>query len=60
MENRKPDAWETSAAGPFLTIGEVSVWALAEDRFRVQSPAADEEVEGFEQTRRRARELAGV
>ena len=55
---REPEAWETSAAGPFLTIGAVSVWALGNDRFRIESPAGDEEVVGFEEARRRARELA--
>jgi len=34
------------------------VWALGNDRFRIESPAGDEEVVGFEEARRRARELA--
>src|SRR5664279_4111220 len=25
--DREPAAWETGAAGPFLTVGDVSVWA---------------------------------
>jgi len=56
----KPAAWETGTAEPFLTIGQVNVWALGGQRFRVQSPSDDEEVEGFEEARQRARELAGI
>jgi hypothetical protein len=54
----EPEPWQTNAAGAFLTIGDVSVWALAEQWFRVQSPSGDEEVEGFDEARARARELA--
>jgi hypothetical protein len=49
-----PEPWQTNAAGPFLTIGEVSVWTLGGDRFRVESPDGSQEVEGID----RARELA--
>ena len=56
--DREPEAWETSAAGPFLTIGEVSMWALGNDRFRIESPAGAEEVQGYEEAERRADELA--
>src|SRR5437870_5779497 len=31
--DREPAAWETNAAGPFLTIGNVAVAALGKDRF---------------------------
>jgi len=57
--DREPEAWETTAAGPFLTTGEVSVWALGNDRFRIESPAGAEEVEGYEEAERRVDELAG-
>ena len=59
---RKPKAaaWETGTAEPFLRIGHVSVWALGGQRFRVQSSSGDEEVEGFQEARRLARELAGT
>jgi hypothetical protein len=60
MDHKLPAGWENSTAEPFLRIGQVSVWALEGQRFRVQSPFVDEEVEGFQQARRRARELAGV
>ena len=56
--DREPEPWESSAAGPFLTIGDVSVWALGNERFRIESPAGPEEVEGFDEAQRRAQELA--
>jgi hypothetical protein len=55
-----PEPWQTNAAGPFITIGEVSFWAIGDQLFRIESPAGAEEAEGFQQARRRARELAGV
>jgi len=56
--DRELEAWEASAARPFLTIGEVSVWSLGNQRFQVQSPLGIDDIEGFEEARRRARELA--
>ena len=56
--DREPEPWQTNAPGPFLWIGDVSVSALGEERFRVQTPSGSEQVEGFEEARRRARELA--
>jgi len=56
--DREPEAWESSAPGPFMTIGEVEVFALGNDRFRIEPPAGAEEVVGFEEARRRAHELA--
>ena len=53
-----PEPWQSSAAGPFLTVGDVSVWALGHERFRIESPAGAKEVEGFEEAERRADELA--
>jgi hypothetical protein len=58
--DREPAAWETNATGPFLSVGEVAVYALGEDRFRVESPEGEREVEEFDPARRLARELAGV
>jgi hypothetical protein len=52
-------ASKSGAVGPFLTIGDVSVWALGEQRYRIESPAGDEEIEGIGEARRRAHELAG-
>jgi hypothetical protein len=52
VEDRRP--------GAFLTIGDVSVWALGEQRFRIESLSGSEEVEGFEEARPRARELADL
>lgn len=58
--DRNPDPWQTNEDRPFLMIDDVSVSVLGEGRFRIESPSGDEVVEGFEQARRRARELAGV
>ena len=54
----EPEPWQTNAPGPFLMIGEVSVEALGEQRFRIASPDGERLVEGFEQARGLARELA--
>jgi hypothetical protein len=37
VPDRKPDPWESGAAGPFLWIegSPVEVWALREDPFRI-------------------------
>jgi hypothetical protein len=53
----EPESWQINAGGRFLTIGEVAVSALGDQRFRVQSPSGDEEVEGFAEGRQRAQEL---
>jgi hypothetical protein len=58
--DREPEAWETSAAGPFLTIGKVSVRALGEQRFRVVAPDDSREVEGFASARELAHRLASA
>jgi hypothetical protein len=48
MPDREPQAWESSAAGPFVTMrrerGTVEVWALGEDRFSVRAPGRDEQI----------------
>jgi hypothetical protein len=46
-EAQKPAAWQTNAAGAFLTIGDVSACSLRGDRFRVQCPGDDDEVEAL-------------
>lgn len=56
----EPEAWQTNAAGAFLVVGDVGIWSLGGDRFRIQSPAGPEEVEGFAEAQRRAHELAGL
>ena len=56
--DREPAAWETNATGPFLSVGEVAVYALGKDHFRVVLPNGEREVEGFEPARRLAHELA--
>jgi hypothetical protein len=55
---RQPEAWETSAAGAFLTIGQVGVWALGGERFLVAGQGVEEEIDGFGEARAQARALA--
>jgi hypothetical protein len=52
---REPSPGRRTPLGPFLTIGEVGVYALGEDRSRVVWPDGEREVEGFEA----ASQLAG-
>ena len=54
----EPAAWETNVAGTFLSLGEVAVYALGENRFRLVAPRGEREVEGFEPARQLAHELA--
>jgi hypothetical protein len=54
----EPEPWQTNAPGAFLMVGDVSVWALGEDRFRVQSPDGYQEVEGIDRAREMAHKLA--
>jgi hypothetical protein len=56
----EPESWRTNAAGPFLTVGEVSVWTLGGERFRVESPDGSQEVEGIDRARELAHELASA
>ena len=58
--SREPEPWETNAPGAFLRIGDVAVYALGEDRFRLVAPDSEREVEGFQPARQLAHELAGV
>jgi hypothetical protein len=63
MTDRKPEPWESGAAAPFLWIetarGNVEMWALGEDRFRVTAPGQEQLVAGFERAERMADVLAG-
>ena len=54
--SREPEPWQTNQPGAFLTIGDVSLWALGDQRFRVVAPDDSCEVEGFAP----ARELAAA
>ncbi len=57
-----PDPWQTNAAAPFLVIekprGAVSVWSLGRERFRVEAPHEGSEVEGYDEARAKAHQLA--
>lgn len=61
--SRDPEPWQTTArAAPFLVIekprGAVNVWSLGRERFRVQAPSEDRELEGFDEARATAHQLA--
>ena len=56
MPDREPEPWESGAAAPFLWIetalGNVEVWALREDRFRITAPGFEQLVTGYEKAER--------
>jgi hypothetical protein len=54
----EPEPWQTNAPGPFITIGEVEIWALGEERSRIVTPDGDRAVEGFSEAQTLAHELA--
>jgi hypothetical protein len=60
--SREPEPWQTNATAPFLTIerpgGTVSVWSLGHERFRVEAPGEESEVEGYDEARAVAHRLA--
>lgn len=56
----KPESWQTNAAGPCITIGDMSLSVLGDRRYRVQAPSGDEQVDGFEEALQRVRELVGL
>jgi len=62
MPDRKPEPWESGAAAPFLLIetarGNVEIWALGEDRFRVTAPGHEQLVTGFQEAEKLADALA--
>jgi hypothetical protein len=62
MPDRKPEPWESGAASPFLWIetpqGNVEVWALGEDRFRITAPGHEQIVIGYDEAERNADALA--
>jgi hypothetical protein len=60
---REPEAWETTAvAGPFITIespsGDVGIWSLGADCFRIETPSGEELVDGYPEAQKLAHELA--
>jgi hypothetical protein len=54
----EPEPWQTNQPGAFLTIADVSVWALGDQRFRVVLGEDSREVDGFQHARQLAHELA--
>jgi hypothetical protein len=62
MPDRKPEPWESGAAAPFLWIetpqGNVEMWALGEDRFRITTAGQEQIVTGFDEAETAADALA--
>ena len=63
MPDREPEPWESGAASPFLWIdtaqGNVEMWALGEDRFRITAPRGHEQlVTGYDAAEQTADPLA--
>ena len=62
MPDREREPWETGAAAPFLWIGtpqgNVEVWSLGEDRFRIAAPGFEQLVTGFEEAEKAVDALA--
>jgi hypothetical protein len=62
MRDHRPEPWESGAAGPFLWIetpqGNVELWALGEDRFRITAPEHEQLVLGFQEAERTADAVA--
>jgi hypothetical protein len=62
MPDREPEPWESGAAAPFLWIetpqGNVEVWTLGEDRFRIAAPGFEQLVTGYEEAEKAADALA--
>jgi hypothetical protein len=60
---REPEAWETTAvAGPFVTIenpnGDVGIWSLGADGFRVRSPSGEQAVDSYAKAQKLAYQMA--
>jgi hypothetical protein len=49
------EPWQTNAARPFVIIekprGTLSISSLGKERFRVEAPGHDPEVEGYQEAR---------
>ncbi len=58
----EPEPWQTNAARPAVIIekskGTVSISALGKERFHVEAPGHDSEVEGHQEARTLAHPLA--
>lgn len=46
--DREPEAWQSNATRPSLTVGEVGVMALGDDQFLVAGPSEEHAGEGFD------------
>ncbi len=60
--SHEPEPWQTNAPRPAMMIekprGTVGVSALGKERFRVEAPGHASEVEGYQEARALAHQLA--
>ncbi len=58
----EPEQWQSNATRPFATIekphGTVSISSVGNERFRIEAPGHDSEVEGYADARALAHQLA--
>jgi hypothetical protein len=57
---QEPASWMAGAAGPFVTIGEVAIWSLGNDGFRLEWPGGQHVLAGYKAAAAMAREIAGL
>ena len=62
--SHEPQPWQTNAARPAMVIekprGTVSISSVGNERFRVEAPGHDSEVEGYDEARAPAHRLAAA
>jgi hypothetical protein len=62
MPDRELEPWESGPAAPFLWIetpqGNVEMWALGEDRFRITAAGHEQIVTGYDEAERTVDALA--
>lgn len=60
--SQEPEPWQTNEARPAMAIekphGTVSISALGGERFRVEAPGHNSEVEGYDEAKALAHRLA--
>jgi hypothetical protein len=60
--SHEPEPWQTNADRPCTVIekprGTVSISSLGKERFRIEAPGHDSEVEGYQEARALAHQLA--
>jgi hypothetical protein len=60
--SHEPEPWQTNPPRPFIIIekprGTVSISSVGNERFRVEAPGHDSEVEGYDQAKALGHRLA--